>query len=328
MLSRSPARHRSLRMVRKVIQRELLAKTAWSPRMSATDAADPLDRGLVGLAGPPRSVVQLRESGCAPDVLVHLEDEGAAGGVERVAVDLHDAPLRLEDVEGEGVEDEVGREPHVLAVALVDRGLEGVGVTGADGRVEAVRREDEVVRRGELVHVRGVGAEVDGHAELRGAGLEQLEQALARHGREPMAAARDRPAPEVDVDVVPSSELRLHGSVDRAVGVLDAAERLVREDDPEAERVVGGVPLPDGDLVGRVELLGERREVQAPGPTADDGDPHALPPFPGTPLSGCPVRRARCSAVHGFEPSPSGSAWTTTHVPLAMVRSPRVISKP
>ena len=37
---------------------------------------------------------------------------------------------------------------------------------------------------------------------------------------------------------------------DRGVGVADAAEGLVGEDHAEAEGVVGGVALPDGDLVG------------------------------------------------------------------------------
>jgi len=53
----------------------------------------------------------------------------------------------------------------------------------------------------------------------------------------------------VHVDVVPAGELMPHGREDLAVGVLDAAERLVREHHPEAERVVGGVALPDRDLV-------------------------------------------------------------------------------
>src|SRR5580704_11505105 len=50
---------------------------------------------------------------------------------------------------------------------------------------------------------------------------------------------------------------------DLRVGVLDAAERLIREHHPEAERVVGGVAFPDSDLVPGVQLLGQGREVQA-----------------------------------------------------------------
>jgi enamine deaminase RidA (YjgF/YER057c/UK114 family) len=64
-----------------------------------------------------------------------------------------------------------------------------------------------------------------------------------------------------------------------AIGVLDAAEGLVGEHDPEAEGVVGGVALGDGDLVPGVELLGERREVQAAGTAAKDRDTHGAHPF-------------------------------------------------
>ena len=69
-----------------------------------------------------------------------------------------------------------------------------------------------------------------------------------------------------------------HPGVDRRVGVLDAAERLVAEHHPEAERVVGGVALPDGDLVVGAglpgELLAERAEVEPARPAADHRDPH------------------------------------------------------
>ena len=76
------------------------------------------------------------------------------------------------------------------------------------------------------------------------------------------------------VDVVPASELAPHGGEDLLLGVLDTAEGLVGEHHPEAERVVGGVPLPDGDVVPGVQLLGEGREVQATGPAAEDSDAH------------------------------------------------------
>src|SRR6185295_7982777 len=57
-------------------------------------------------------------------------------------------------------------------------------------------------------------------------------------------------------------------------GVLDAAERLVGEHDAEAERVVGRVALPHGDLGVRSEPLGQRGEVEPARPTADNGNAH------------------------------------------------------
>ncbi len=58
------------------------------------------------------------------------------------------------------------------------------------------------------------------------------------------------------------------------VGVLDAAEGLVGEHHPEAERVVGRIPLPDPDLGVRTQLLGERGEIQPARPAAHHRDPH------------------------------------------------------
>ena len=53
-------------------------------------------------------------------------------GVVGVAVDLHHAGGRLGDVELERVEDLVGAEPDVLAVAFLEGRPERVGVPGPD----------------------------------------------------------------------------------------------------------------------------------------------------------------------------------------------------
>ena len=76
----------------------------------------------IALAGSEPTRGEGVEAGAAPDRIVHLDDEGAAGRVVRIAVDLHDAVRRLDDVELEGVEDEVGPEPHELAAAHVEVG--------------------------------------------------------------------------------------------------------------------------------------------------------------------------------------------------------------
>src|SRR6202049_1277926 len=78
----------------------------------------------------------------------------------------------------------------------------------------------------------------------------------------------------MDVDVIPACELPGHCTLDRGVGVLDAAERLVREDHAEPEGVVGGIALPHGDLVARVELLGKCREVQPARSAPDNRNSH------------------------------------------------------
>ena len=208
-------------------------------------------------------------------------------------MDLHDAVRGLRDVELERVEDLVRAEPHVPAAAGLQGGPEHVRVPGADHRVGAVGRDHQVVALAKFPGVRGQRGEVHGHPELRAALLEDLQQPLPAHRGEAVPAAGVHLAAEVHVDVVPAGELALHRRVDAAVGVLDAAERLVREHDAEAERVVGRVPLPDGDLAGGVQLPGEGGEVQPARAAADDCYAHPAArlsrPWPGGRLPAGPV---------------------------------------
>ena len=99
--------------------------------------------------------------------------------------------------------------------------------------------------------------------------MQDLQQPPPAHRGEAVTARGDHLVAVVNVDVVPARELPRHRPVDCGVRMLDAAERLVREDDAKAERVVRRVALPHGDLVGRVELHGERREVESARPAPD-----------------------------------------------------------
>ena len=168
---------------------------------------------------------------------------------------------------------------------------EHVGVLGADGRVEAVGGHHEIVGGAQLVRVRRLGPVVHRDAELLGPGLQDLQQLLAAQRREALPADRERGAVELDVDVGPAGESAFHLPVHDRVGALDPAEGLVGEHDAEAEGVLGGVALPHGHLVGRVELLHQGGEVQAPGAAARDRDLHRIPlqaPAAGRPRAGRP----------------------------------------
>lgn len=102
--------------------------------------------------------------------------------------------------------------------------------------------------------------------------MQDLQEAAAAERGETVTAGGLGVAAVDDVYVVPPDELLLERAVDRGVGVLDAAERLVGEDDAEAEGVVGGVALPEGDIALRVQPLEQRRGVEPAGAAADDGD--------------------------------------------------------
>ncbi|CAB4922794.1 unannotated protein [freshwater metagenome] len=242
------------------------------------DLADPLDALGVAHSGRKAGRIDPVEPGTMPDVLGPLDDERARVGVHRVGMHLHDAPLCFLDEELEGVEDRVRAEPDELAPTRVDRRAELRCVGIADRGVDAIAGEDEVVARHELLDRRGLGAEQDVDAVRQRAALQHMEQLLAAHRREAVAADGDGLVAQRDVDIVPVGERLAHVVKGRAVGCLDTAERLVAEHHPEAEGVIGGVALPHGDLGVGVQLLDQAREVEAAGATADNRDPHGCRP--------------------------------------------------
>ncbi|MDQ0940092.1 hypothetical protein QFZ67_001797 [Streptomyces sp. V1I1] len=248
--------------VRKAIQEELLERRPRPPRGFRED----LGAEVGGLL-----LVGRVEAGGPPYFFAHLDDDGAGIGGVRIAVQLHDTVLGLGDLEAEGVEGEVGGEPDVAAAVGGDVRRECVGVRLAGEAVHPVRRDDQVVRGGEFGGGRGWGAEAEAHAEGFAAPVQYLQQATSPEGGEAVPAGGEGAVAVDDVDVVPPYELVLERAVDDGVGVLDPAESLVGEDDAEAEGVVGGVALPDGDVAFGAEPLEQRGGIQPTGPTADDG---------------------------------------------------------
>ncbi len=236
---------------------------------------------------------------------------------------LEGAEVVLVDDEGEGLEDLVRAEPHVAAGALVEFGPEDVGVGGAGGRPYAVAGHHQVVGGGEFGGGRCLGPVADVDLQGGAALLEDAQQAPAAEGGEAVAAGGEGGAAVADVDVGPARELGRHGLVDLPVGLGDPVERLVGEDDAEAEGVVGGVPLPDGDLPVRGELLGEGREVQSAGPSSYDCDAHGVPPGASAVVSssGCwgpaAPSRSRTSSGQGVDPVACAAECAMTMRPVA-----------
>ena len=107
--------------------------------------ADLGDARLIALAGRKASSGVRVEARSSPHVVVHLDDERAARGVIWIAVNLHDPVRRLDDVELERVEDEIGAEPHEPAAAHVETRVECAGKPRPRGGVHAVRADDEVM---------------------------------------------------------------------------------------------------------------------------------------------------------------------------------------
>src|SRR5262249_27597281 len=147
----------------------------------------------------------------------------------RVGMRVEEPVLRLAEGERERIEDVVGAEPDVLRAlgshlrAEVARAPhEAVGAVGGDDEIRAGQGLD-------------LDAELERPAELAAPLLQDLEQPLARNRRERVSARRQLAALVADVDAVPARERVRDLEVRLRIGVSQRAERLLAEDDAEAE---------------------------------------------------------------------------------------------
>ena len=137
--------------------------------------------------------------------------------------------------------------------------------------------------------------------------LQNAQQLTSPEGGEPVAAGLRHRTAVVDVDVGPAREPLGDLRVRLGVGVLEHGQRLVGEDDPEAERVGRLAPIVDRDLAVGPDLPHQDREVEPAGAAADYGNPHAAP---HTPTS------FRCSYS-------SASPLTTLCISASVARTPQ-----
>ena len=111
-------------------------------------------------------------------------------------------------------------------------------------------------------------------AERARAVLQDVEQTLAADADEAVARRALTVAVDMDLDIVPMGESPPDGvrrSRDRS---HRGFERLVREDDAPAERVVGPVALEHDDLVAGIAQLHRDREIEPGGSAAEARDAH------------------------------------------------------
>jgi NAD(P)-dependent dehydrogenase (short-subunit alcohol dehydrogenase family) len=148
-----------------------------------------------------------------------------------------------------------------------------VGEAFAHAAVDAVARDDQVAAL-EGREVVDVVFEHDLDPELLRALLEEQQKGTARAATEAVAADPPHVPFEVDLDVVPVGERVGDRPVARQVARLEGLQRLVGEDDAEAERVVGPVALVDRDpRVGPTRFDQDGR-VQPRRAAAEDRDLH------------------------------------------------------
>jgi hypothetical protein len=168
--------------------------------------------------------------------------------------------------------------PDELALAHVDIGLEDLGEGRARARVQPVSADHQVVAFHERLGIVDLGLEAKLDAEVTGAPLQQQEQPLAADAAETMPG-RDRAHALVDDgDIVPVGEVFPDpGGAHRIVG-REVVERLGRQHDAPAERVVGHVALEHRDLVRGIAALHRDGEVEAGGTGAENSDLHLSSP--------------------------------------------------
>ncbi len=214
------------------------------------------------------------EARALPGVGIGLDDPGARVLLVLIAVREQNAVLGLLEEILEGVERPGRAQPHELVRPQIHRGLEVVAVRLARARIDAVCRNDEVAVR-EILDAR-FGLEVQLHAQLAAAFLQQLEQGHARAAAEAVAAAAQGAALDHDVHVAPVGEAPADRFVRGLVVIAKRPECRVGEHYAEAEGVVGAVALVDRDVPAWPSLLCEQREVQSARSAADDAHLHRM----------------------------------------------------
>ncbi len=200
-----------------------------------------------------------------------FDNERAAAAIELVRVRGEEAFRCLDERQREPVKQLRRAEPDVLVPAVRDGRLEQIGIGAPDEAVCPVRA-DEQIGRGQFLDCADGMIEPEIDAQLEASPLQDLQECQPRDTGEPVAADRHSPAAMDDVDVVPCLACRRDSRVRRPVVLAQVIERLIGEDDPPAERVAGAVPLEDRDVVRRIALFHQQREIQPRGSAADHDD--------------------------------------------------------
>lgn len=139
--------------------------------------------------------------------------------------------------------------------------MERAGAGLSRETVDAVGAHHQVVRPAQDLERRGLFAVVDRDSRLLASIPKDREQPAAADRGECMTTGCEDVTSIVDVDVVPDRKVLGQPFEESAVGLLDADQRLVGENDAEPERVVRRISLPDLDPMIRIEELDQGRQV-------------------------------------------------------------------
>src|SRR5690625_4140640 len=196
-----------------------------------------------------------------PRGFLAFDNEGGSVAVETVGVRPDPAVLGLLEDEGESLEQLVRAQPDEFVLAGVHGGLEDTIMGSAHPAVDAIGSNDQV-RIGVEGDVIDLGFEHQVYAQFLGACLQDVEQVLAADPHESVAAGSDGVPLEVDVDIVPVSEVAADfGGAFRIVG-LEVSQRFVGENHAPAKGVIGAVALNHMNVVIPIVQFHGNREIQ------------------------------------------------------------------
>src|SRR6266436_6318725 len=172
-------------------------------------------------------------------------------------------------------------------------------VKASNGRVDPIRSDDEIGIENRGVERRYFGLILDFHTERARPPPQNLQERHAGAAAKAVAADTMSGATEMNFDIVPIGEVTDDGAVAFAVIGLESIERLVREDDPEAERIIGPVAFEYGDVRLRPCFFHQARKVEPGWAAADDVNFHAQFPRPATSIWSHPVPKRTRNGGHG-----------------------------
>ena len=215
---------------------------------------------------------RLVEPRAHPGVVPAFHDPRREVLLEGIGVDREVPVLVLAENEREGGQRLRRAEPAEVGRPPPDRRLDALGQRRADRALDAVGRHDQIGAAHGIE--RDLRLEPKRGPDRPAAVLEDLEEPLAREPAEAVARAAHERVADVRIDVAPVGELTADLGVGLGVGRLEMAERLLGEDDPPPEGVVGPVSLRNLDVPVGMRLAKQQRCVEGSGTAADAGDAH------------------------------------------------------
>ena len=246
----------------------------------------------------------LVEAELFPRLGCHLDDEGRKLVVEAIGVGPHPALGQLLEGKRKSVERLVRAEPDIFVAAWLDVDVEMLGIAIADAAVGTVGDDDQIIVR----PIGQVGArlmlEMELHAEIARALLEDRQHPLAADADEAVSRRADALAVNMDSDIVPMRELAADCRAADRVVRHQIVDRLVREDDTPAERVVSAVAFEDVDFVAAIADLHRNGEIEPSGSAAYARDLHR----PNS-IAATPVCRNLPSVCNSFKHETSSSKY-------------------